>query len=73
MPILKFKPSGYDKLRKTGLIPTDNIFAERIQVDRSTVYRVLTGKTSPSSNFVAGVVDAFGAGWFTELFEAGKK
>jgi hypothetical protein len=67
---LKFKPSGLLKLRKQGLVPGDRDLAKALQVDYTTVHRVLNGATKPGERFIAGVVYAFGPEWFASLFEA---
>jgi hypothetical protein len=67
---LKFKPSGLLKLRKLGLVPSDPELAKALQVDYTTVHRVLNGVTKPGERFIAGAVYAFGPEWFGSLFEA---
>lgn len=69
--ILKLKPQGITRLKASGLVgELDTDLAEAIDVDRTTVYRVTTGQTAPGMRFVAGVVNAFGPEWFSQIFEA---
>lgn len=65
---LALKPEGLSKIRKLARIETDKQLAEMIGLDAATVSRVLTGKAAPGPKFIAGLIGAFGAEWFTDLF-----
>ena len=60
--------AGLAKIRKLAGLHTNKELAERIDVDTSTVSRVLAGKTSPGPTFIAGCVAAFGAECFEDCF-----
>ncbi len=71
MARLKLRPEASLKLRTlAGPLTTDTSLAELLQLDRTTLHRHLTEKTLPSNQFIAGVVNAFGAQWFDEIFYA---
>lgn len=55
------------RLRETRSIPSDEVLARMIGVDRGTLRRVECG-AQPSGTFVANTVAAFGLG-IGELFE----
>lgn len=57
------------KARRLAKLDTDVALAKKVGVDPTTVYRVLNGKTEMSARFIAGIVDAFGAELFPDLFE----
>ena len=59
---------GLAKVRKLAGLGVGKDFAERINVDPATVSRVLSGKASPSSAFIGGCVEAFGAEYFEDIF-----
>lgn len=65
---LALRPEGLAKIRKLAKIEHDKELADRIGVDAATVSRVLTGKSAPGPRFIAGLIDAFGTEWFTDLF-----
>ena len=65
---LELRPEGLAKIRKLARINTDRQLAELIGMDAATVSRVLTGKAAPGPKFIAGLIGAFGPGFFTDLF-----
>lgn len=65
---LALRTDGLNKIRKLANITTDRELAERIGMDAATVSRVLTGKAAPGPRFIAGLIDAFGTEWFSDLF-----
>lgn len=56
--------------RKANLTETE--LAQRIGVDRTTIYRVKRGKSAPGEDFIAGALKAFPEISFDELFFLGK-
>jgi len=56
------------KIRRLAGIDLDHQLATRINVDATTVSRVLTGKSAPGPRFIAGCIEAFGADCFSDLF-----
>lgn len=70
MPALGIDHDAFNRLRQVfGDCGTDGLLAQRIEVDRTTVNRVLRGQRYPSNQFIAGVLKAFGRQWFAELFK----
>ena len=69
MAYIKLRSPAYRKLRKLAGVATDTALAELLEVDRITLHRTIAGKTGPSSQFIAGVVNAFGVEWFGQIFE----
>lgn len=65
---LKLNPAGMKKIRRLAGIDLDHQLATRINVDATTVSRVLTGKSAPGPRFIAGCIEAFGADCFSDLF-----
>jgi len=51
---------GLGKLCDERGIASDSALAQLVDIHQSNVSRVLAGKAKPSSQFVAGVVAAFG-------------
>jgi len=48
-----------NELRQAMGIQSDAEFARRIGVDPATLYRITTGRTKPSNEFMAGLKAAF--------------
>ncbi|QAB18699.1 XRE family transcriptional regulator [Leucobacter muris] len=48
-----------DELRRANGITSEAELARRLEVDPSTLYRVSTGKSVPSNEFIAGLKLAF--------------
>ncbi|RFA12114.1 hypothetical protein B7R22_16925 [Subtercola boreus] len=48
-----------DELRRAHGIQSEADLARRIGVDPTTLYRLTTGRTKPSNEFMAGLKDAF--------------
>ena len=69
MATLVLRNEKFNAYRRLAGLDTDASLARRIGVDATTVYRVLSGKTAMSAKFIAGIVDAFGADLFADLFE----
>lgn len=69
MATLVLRSEKFNAYRRLAGLDTDASLARRMGVDTTTVYRVLNGKTAMSAKFIAGVVDAFGADLFADLFE----
>lgn len=69
MATLVLRADKFNAYRRLAGLHTDVSLARKIGVDPTTVYRVLNGKTAMSARFIAGVVDAFGAELFADLFE----
>lgn len=74
MAKFRFRPEGLAKLRRaqsaaTGSEPSDVDFAAALGVHRTTVYRVLSGEIPPGIPFLAGVVNAFGWDWLSDIVE----
>jgi transcriptional regulator with XRE-family HTH domain len=69
MATLVLRGDNLNKYRRLAGLHTDASLARRIGVDPTTVYRVLNGRTVPSARFIAGIVEAFGADLFSDLFE----
>lgn len=71
MATLKLRPQARRKLRNLApQVATDTGLAKLLEVDRTTLHRITTGDTDPSSRFIAGVVNAFGPECFADLFKA---
>lgn len=68
MAALILNRDGLERLRRWSDITTDCELAARIGVDPATVSRVLSGKCSPGTKFIAGVVAEFGSDRFGDLF-----
>lgn len=66
---LRINPPGLTKIRRLTGLDQDFAFAERINVDKATVSRVLTGKSAPGPRFIAGCIEAFGGDCFGDLFD----
>lgn len=58
---IRIKEGLLKRLRVTRQIPTEEIQARMIGVDRVTLRRIDRGAT-PSAGFMAGVAEAFGLG-----------
>lgn len=58
---LQLRPGLVDRLRESRGIPSDDVVARMIGVDRGTLRRV-KGGDQPSGTFVAEFVTAFGLG-----------
>lgn len=69
MATLVLRADKLNNYRRLAGLETDVSLARRIGVDPTTVYRVLNGRTAMSARFIAGIVDAFGAELFPDLFE----
>lgn len=69
MASLSISPQGLIRLRKKTGLHSDQQLANRIGIDPATLSRVLNGKSEPGQKFLAGVLQAFGHRWFTELFQ----
>ncbi|WP_341258209.1 helix-turn-helix transcriptional regulator [Gordonia malaquae] len=59
---------GLAKLRRIAKLEVDREFAAAIHTDPSTVSRVLSGKTAPGAQFIAGCIAYFGADCFEDCF-----
>ena len=68
MATLQVNMPGLAKIRRLSGLVHDHQLATRINVDPTTVSRVLTGKSAPGPRFIAGCIEAFGADCFTDLF-----
>lgn len=64
---LQLRPGLVDRLREARGIPSDDVVARMIGVDRGTLRRVKSGD-QPSGTFVAEFATAFGLG-IGEAFE----
>lgn len=60
--------AGIAKIRRLAKLTRDRDFAGAIGVDPSTVSRVLSGKTSPGAQFIAGCIAYFGTDCFEDCF-----
>ena len=69
MATLVLRGDKFNAYRRLAGLDTDASLARKLGVDPTTVYRVLNGKTAMSARFIAGIVDAFGAELFPDLFE----
>jgi transcriptional regulator with XRE-family HTH domain len=69
MASLSISQQGLIRLRKKTGLDSDQQLAQRIGIDPATLSRVLNGKSEPGQKFLAGVLQAFGHRWFTELFQ----
>ncbi|WP_024356718.1 helix-turn-helix transcriptional regulator [Leucobacter chironomi] len=58
---IRIKEGLLKRLRESRQIPTEEVQARMIGVDRVTLRRI-DGGASPSAAFMAGVVEAFGLG-----------
>lgn len=58
---IRIKEGLLKRLRESRQIPTEEVQARMIGVDRVTLRRIDSG-ASPSAAFMAGVVEAFGLG-----------
>lgn len=67
MAVLKLRGNVLERIKEARSIPSYDVLARMIGVDRATLQRVRTGQ-EPSSKFVAGAALAFGMG-IGELFE----
>jgi transcriptional regulator with XRE-family HTH domain len=65
---LELRPEGLAKIRKLARIETDKQLAELIGLHPAVVSRVLKKKAAPGPKFIAGVINAFGIEWFSDLF-----
>lgn len=65
---LALRPEGLQKIRKLAKITTDKELAARIGINQSNLSRVLSGKAAPGPRFIAGVIEAFGPEWFSDVF-----
>lgn len=68
MATITLNRPGLEKVRRLAKIKHDHEFATRIEVDATTVSRVLTGKSDPGAKFIAGCIAAFGADCFNDCF-----
>lgn len=57
--ILALNRTKLDELRRASGIRSEAELARRLGVDASTLYRVSSGKTAPSNEFIAGLKAAF--------------
>lgn len=74
MPVtLALRPEGVRKIARLARIESDRAFAERIGIDPGQFSRVLTGKSAPGPQFIAGAIEAFGRDCFDDLFRVVEK
>lgn len=66
---LRLRKERLASFRRLAGITTDLELAARINVDPSTVSRVLNGTQAPGPRFIAGLVQTFGVDLFPDLFE----
>lgn len=59
MRTLAINRAGFAELREQSGIVTDRQLAERLELDKGTVSRVLAGKSAPGPLFIASVLVAF--------------
>lgn len=67
-PVLVLNRQKLDELRRASGIPTEAEMARRLGVDASTLYRISSGKTMPSNEFMAGLKAAFPLSSLDDLF-----
>lgn len=60
--------SKLDELRRAHGIESDTDLALRLGVNKTTLYRVSTGRTTPSNEFIAGIKVAFPLARLDDLF-----
>lgn len=58
----------FEALKSAHGITSDQELAEKIGVNKATLYRVREGKTTPSAEFLARVVSAFPQASLDHLF-----
>lgn len=67
-PTIALRMDGLEKAMTKAGIHTKAGLAAHIGVDRSTVQRVLGGRTGPGEEFIAAVLAAFPKSRFEDLF-----
>lgn len=70
MATLRLRKDKLASYRRLAGINTDLDLARRINMDPSSVSRVLKGSQEPGPRFIAGLVTVFGPELFPDLFEA---
>ena len=66
---LRLRSEKLKALRRIAGLDTDKAFAERLEVDPSTLSRVLKGTQAPGARFIAGLVMIFGVDMLEDLIE----
>lgn len=69
MATLTIDQDGLERLKKQIGDPTNEALARKMKISSATVSRVLSGKSAPGTNFIAGAMLAFGSAWVSELFK----
>ena len=67
-PVLVLNRTRLDDLRRANGVRSEADLARRLGVDASTLYRVSTGKSIPSNEFMAGLKAAFPLCSLDDLF-----
>jgi ribosome-binding protein aMBF1 (putative translation factor) len=70
--VLVLNRQKLDELRRASGIPSDAELARRLNVDPSTLYRVSSGRTAPSNEFMAGLKVAFPMCSLDDLLSLGR-
>lgn len=66
---LRLRKDKLASYRRLAGIDTDLELARRINMDPSSISRILKGNQAPGPRFIAGLVITFGADLFPDLFE----
>ncbi|MFJ1510919.1 helix-turn-helix domain-containing protein [Cellulosimicrobium funkei] len=66
---LRLRKTKLASYRRLAGIDTDQELARRIDMDPSSVSRILKGNQAPGPRFIAGLVVIFGVDLFPDLFE----
>ena len=68
---VNIKVEKLEQLQRTANL-SEIALAKKIGVNRTTIYRVKKGKSSPGEDFIAGILKAFPRVKFDELFFLGQ-
>lgn len=70
---IRLRPAAWCELRKITNTESDQALAVALGINRSNVYRVMTGDAEPSPKFIAHTLAAFRFASFDRLFEPYRK
>lgn len=66
---IRLKREQLDKYMRLAGVTTETALADRMGVDKSSVYRVFMNRVTPGEKFIAGLLAAFPTLDFADLFE----
>lgn len=68
-PVIRLRAEEFHRRAQKAGLTSDTDIAERLGMNRTTVWRVLDGSIAPGERFIAAVLAAFPRIRFAEVFE----